>query len=96
MKLPLDMLVDAFDLPMPNRMKIDVDGSESEVLAGARTVLQSDRLEEIFVEVYEPSEDENRIVATLEQHGFRVRARVGVAHHAGGVYKGLFNIILER
>ncbi len=47
----LDQLVNEFKLPAPNHIKIDVDGLESEILAGGEAVLRSGAVESIFFEV---------------------------------------------
>ncbi|MGF7234723.1 MAG: FkbM family methyltransferase [Frankia sp.] len=56
----LDHLLD--DLPTPNVVKIDVEGAEALVLAGARRMLRSAR-PTVICEVFEPSAD--RVAASL-------------------------------
>jgi FkbM family methyltransferase len=46
----LDDLVDLWKLPMPNHIKIDVDGLESEILAGSDSVLRNQGLRTVLLE----------------------------------------------
>ena len=39
--MTLDAMIAAFDLPRPHHLKIDVDGAEDRVLAGAPDTLRS-------------------------------------------------------
>jgi FkbM family methyltransferase len=47
----IDFLVSQFGFPVPNHIKIDVDGTELSVLRGAVATLDSDRVRTIQVEV---------------------------------------------
>lgn len=51
LSFPLDELVRLFSLPAPTHMKIDVDGGEAELLAGARDTLA--KLSSLEIEVSE-------------------------------------------
>ena len=47
----LDRLIGEFHLPQPAVMKIDVDGSEGAVLAGARETIENPILNTVFIEL---------------------------------------------
>jgi FkbM family methyltransferase len=47
----IDQLVKEYGLPAPHHIKIDVDGLEAEILAGAESVLRSGVVESLFFEV---------------------------------------------
>jgi FkbM family methyltransferase len=49
--IPLDDAVSRFRLPPPNHLKVDVDGAEDRVLAGARRTLRSRTLRTVLIEV---------------------------------------------
>ena len=49
--MALDAMIRTFNLPPPNHLKIDVDGTEDRVLAGAPDALQSETLRTILIEV---------------------------------------------
>jgi len=70
----LDDLVSKIGLPAPTLLKIDVDGAEVPVLAGAPLTLASTDLRSVLVEVRRDLT--NEVVRLLEEAGLAVRARV--------------------
>jgi FkbM family methyltransferase len=76
----LDDLVKLPDLPFPTHMKIDVDGSELDVLAGADDVLRDQRCRALQVEVVDTDDDRARsqsVIQLLEAAGFSLIAEYG-------------------
>jgi FkbM family methyltransferase len=71
----LDDLVREFQLPPPNHMKIDIDGSEVVFLRGARSVLANPELQSLIFELYEESPYYQAILEQLADHGFSVTAK---------------------
>jgi FkbM family methyltransferase len=69
----LDDLIDLFELPAPHYMKIDVDGTELDVLRGAVRLLASPVLQSVMIEVENVHTDE--IVGLFATAGFSVRER---------------------
>jgi FkbM family methyltransferase len=53
----LDDLLERFELPAPTLLKLDVDGSEADVLAGAATTLARPELRSVLIEIETASED---------------------------------------
>lgn len=86
----LDELVKQFALPIPNHIKIDVDGTEYCVLDGAREILASSQLRTVLVEVDENEQKANQISALLEQNRFSLLSKY---QHAGGT---IYNYIFTR
>jgi FkbM family methyltransferase len=67
----LDDLVDRFGLPVPTHAKIDVDGSELDVLRGAEQTLGREEWRSVIVELDPDDTPRNRaIVGLLNEHGF--------------------------
>jgi FkbM family methyltransferase len=62
----LDDLIDVFKLPSPNHLKLDVDGSEVDVLEGAARVLEHPALRSVMVEVSVDQAD--AVVSLLTEH----------------------------
>lgn len=69
----LDSLVRTFGLEPPTLVKLDVDGAEAAVLAGARECLRRPTLRSLIVEVEDDSTDV--VLAELEQADFELRVR---------------------
>jgi FkbM family methyltransferase len=67
----VDAFVACFDPPFPNHLKLDVDGLEAGILAGAAVTLRDRRLESILVELGVADDEEKRsAVALLRDAGF--------------------------
>lgn len=73
-----DRLADLLDLPRPTHIKLDVDGPEPEVLAGAQRLL-GERVRSVLVEVEEMPEGPSggRIAGLLQASGFRADGEKG-------------------
>lgn len=66
--IALDDFADAEGL-YPTHMKIDVDGAETDVLAGARSLLEHPALKEVFIEI----DNENlHIIDQMKAYGFAI------------------------
>ena len=66
----LDDLIAELKLPIPNHIKIDVDGHELSVLKGATETLHSKIIKSIQIEIDESEKETLAIVEFLNQHGF--------------------------
>ena len=85
----LDVFVDTENLPAPNYMKVDVDGSELSFLKGAQQTLASPNLKAIIFELLERDVSYREAIAFLKALHFAV-----VERHE--VEPGLFNVVFER
>ncbi len=94
----LDDLISIVKLPIPKYLKIDVDGSEMDVLDGGKNTLSSGKVQEIFIEVYAPEKtaEGKETLQKLNSYGFSEKERYPVQHMRGGVYPDLYNIILKH
>jgi hypothetical protein len=90
MMFRLDDLVDRFGLPLPNHIKLDVDGGELAVLDGASRTLASPTLRSVLVEV--SSALSGAVTDVLDRHGLALEWRTSVRNKAGEyeVWYGLF------
>jgi hypothetical protein len=85
----IDGLRRQFGLAAPNYLKIDVDGLEERILAGARKTLADPALRSILLELEERETARNhRLMAALEAVGFRLAMRG--AGGRGGSRNGIF------
>jgi FkbM family methyltransferase len=83
----LDHLVFELGLPFPNYIKIDVDGIEKKILAGARRVLADPRLRGLLVELqYESDADISALAGMLAGDGLvMVGMSVWEGHYGSGL-----------
>ncbi len=71
----LDELVAEYRLPLPNHMKIDIDGSEVVFVRGARSVLASPQLHSLMFELYEDGPFYKELVREIMDLGFSLTAK---------------------
>ena len=71
----LDQLIVDLGLPLPEHMKIDIDGSEVLFLRGATKTLANARLRSLMFELYEESPYYGGIVEQLSDCGFLLTAK---------------------
>jgi FkbM family methyltransferase len=84
----IDGFREFFELASPNYLKIDVDGTEEQILDGAATTLAEPALRSVLIEIEEADTARNiRILERLERAGFVLTSR-GVGQ--GGVSNGIF------
>lgn len=86
----LDDFVSNYNLPCPNYIKIDVDGSEKKIIEGSQNLLRNKNIRSILVEI----EEKNNYLRTLEdikKLGFIIKEKYQVEN-----YKQLFNYLLVR
>jgi FkbM family methyltransferase len=86
----IDGLRAAFGLPPPNYLKIDVDGTEEHILAGALKTLRDRALRSLLLELDEADTARNRrLAAALAASGFELVHKS--AGNRGGSVNGIFN-----
>lgn len=68
----LDMLCYEFNFPIPNHLKIDVDGNELKILEGAKKLLQDVRLKTICIEFPSVKNDQERMSDLLRKNNFKL------------------------
>ncbi|HLD27273.1 MAG TPA: FkbM family methyltransferase [Patescibacteria group bacterium] len=67
----LDDLVNKFGFTCPNHFKLDVDGQEDEVIAGAREVLNNQQLKTAMIEVTDKNSLNKKIREIMFKAGFK-------------------------
>ena len=93
----LDDLLESGRLPVPQHIKIDVDGIEAKVVAGAERMLREPGLKSLLIEVNPALEDHREMVRTLNAIGFQHDpAQVERAARKEGPFKGVAEHIFRR
>ena len=93
----LDTLVAAGVLPVPDHIKIDVDGLEHKVLAGCRAVLADRRLKSVLVEINTNLAQHRKIITDMKALGFGFSdQQVALAQRTEGAFKGVGNYVFRR
>lgn len=80
--LSIDSLIAEFGFPIPQHIKLDVDGTELAILRGASETLDHASVRTLQVEVNVSAPETDAIVRFLEQKGFKL---TGVAGLGGGM-----------
>lgn len=93
----LDDLVQAGVVPDPDYIKVDVDGIEPKVIAGARRVIGAGRLKSMLIEVNQNLPDHMAMVRELNECGFvHDPAQVAAAERRSGIFKGCAEYVFRR
>jgi FkbM family methyltransferase len=93
----LDHLVATGVVPMPDHIKIDVDGLEHKVLAGCRNVLADARLKSVLIEINTNLELHRKIISDMLTLGFFLFAEtVDKALRVEGAFAGVGNHVFCR
>lgn len=91
----LDSLVYECGLPMPTHLKVDVDGFEDKVVAGATAVLS--HVQSVLLELDSANADHMRIRDDLVAMGFVTDdQQIELARRKEGPFAGIGNIIFKR
>ncbi len=93
----LDALVAARLIPAPTHIKIDVDGLEHSVVAGARETLRDPGVKSVLIEVNTNLDEHWDIVDLMVGEGFDYsQAQVERAQRREGTFKGVGNYVFRR
>jgi FkbM family methyltransferase len=93
----IDDLVARGQIPVPNHIKIDVDGFEPKVIAGAAQTLERTELRSLLIETNQNLEDHLEMVKSLNALGFaHDAAQVARAERKDGTFKGVAEYVFRR
>jgi len=77
----IDDLINKFQFPVPNHVKLDVDGAEVDVLCGAEETLAKNQLKSILVEVRDVDGMSRQVDEILMAAGFRLVSKTDRGDH---------------
>lgn len=93
----IDQLVDAGSMPVPDYIKIDVDGFEHKVLDGASKTLADPTVKEVLVELNTHLEEHRAAIKKLEALGFSYdQEQAAGALRKSGAFEGVGEFIFRR
>lgn len=93
----LDSLVAKGTVPVPTHIKIDVDGFEPKVVAGARATLANPAVRTVLIEVNQNLADHRTLVGELNDMGLRHDpAQVQRAERKSGTFTGVAEHVFRR
>lgn len=77
----LDFLLQNNVIPIPDYMKIDVDGIEHLILSGAKNMLKNSKIKSILIELYPKHKDQyNQSYKILTENGFKLLKKHNLNH----------------
>ena len=97
LSITLDDLIDKFKLPIPNYLKIDVDGIEYKIIKSSKNLLKKESLESILIEINNSRKEDKEIINTLKDHGFKYeKEQVESSRRKEGPHKGYAEYLFFR
>ena len=97
LSIKIDDLIEKWNFPVPNYLKIDVDNIENKVVKGASKLIKNKNLKSVLIEINPERKDDLEILNFLKSHGFKFdKAQVKKATRTEGWNKGYANHIFYR
>lgn len=92
----IDDYIRSFSPPFPNRLKIDVDGIEDKIIAGAKSTLADPRLKSLSIELEAARAEQNGVIHQIEAGGLKLRSRRHAPEFDGGRFADVYNYQFHR
>jgi FkbM family methyltransferase len=93
----LDEMIADGAIEPPHHIKIDVDGLEHKVLAGAQQTLRNPRLQSLLIEINTRLAEHLKLVETLQALGFTYsQEQVTSGMRTSGIFEGCANHVFRR
>jgi len=87
----LDNMISRYKLPLPNYIKIDVDGAELSLLEGSKNTLCNQNVKSVLIEIEENNKEKSKIEKIMKDLQFTLEEKHQVEN-----YEGLYNCIFSR
>jgi hypothetical protein len=93
----LDDLIEKNYIPVPSRIKIDVDGFEHKVISGANKTLQNPNVKSLLIETNTKLDEHKKMVHDLDGLGFKFSSeQVERAIRKSGTFEGVAEYVFRR
>jgi FkbM family methyltransferase len=93
----IDDFIAKFDPPFPNHLKIDVDGIEDKIVAGASKTLRDPRLRSVSIELEADRVEYTRsVIDRLTASGFVLASKRHASMFEGTKFEHVYNYLFER
>ena len=93
----LDDLCNKWKIPLPNYLKIDVDGIESKIVEKANLFLKNQQLKSVLIEINPNRDEDKKIIKKMSEYGFVYDAKqVKSAERKSGGHKGYAEYLFFR
>lgn len=96
MSMSLDSLIEKYNLPIPNHIKIDVDGLESDIISGAEKTLSRAELKSVLIELNDDLPEDSGVIGILQKNGFALKGKFHAPMFDKTEYKNIYNYIFAR
>lgn len=96
LSVALDDLIEKYNLPIPNHIKIDVDGLESDIIFGAEKMLSNAKLKSVLIELNDDLPEDANVVGILRKNGFVLKGKYHAPMFDLTEYKNIYNYIFVR
>jgi FkbM family methyltransferase len=92
-----DTFIEQFQQPIPNHIKIDVDGNEDKVLFGAKKMLQHPNVKSIYIELTDSRETyTNQVIDFLASLGFEFFTKKHATKFDDGPFATMYNYVFKK
>jgi len=93
----IDEFIRYFKVPVPNHIKIDVDGIEEKIICGAKKTLLDKNVKSILIELdLNPSRYKKDIFVFFEESGFLQVSKKHGHMFDSGKFSSIYNCVFER
>ena len=93
----LDDLYEKWNLPLPDYIKIDVDGIEYKIIEGCNKIFKNKKLSSILIEINENRKEDQLIIEKLKKYNFNYdKEQIDKAKRKDGPHKGYAEYLFYR
>lgn len=89
--LTLDELIERFSLPLPEHVKLDVDGNEERIIRGAPRTFSNPAMNSLLIEL---NENDKPLIGRIESYGLKLAEKTRASLQ--GSYQDTYNAVFRR